>query len=256
MSIGHLEIAKFLTMVGVFALSPLADAAIGSLSEHRASTTPRLKESVLFATPIEAARQGLADVHRLEPSSKKSAEENAKNDEYTKALGFASAQEASRATLGVPLQIQMSRLLSLKQFTEKSDPQSFIIDTGSMIYPLLVEGKVKSSLTVTKDRKTMSWRTTEWGSPKLIGLIERARGKSPQSSLVVLISPQNPLGLRFIGERAAGELLLTPIADIPKLKLTAGEQRPARSIFLSLVPVANKYTEAQLEGLKGQPPKP
>ena len=106
MSISHLEIAKFLTMVGVFALSPLADAAIGSLSEHRASTTPSLKETslarqdVLFATPIEAARKGLAYVRRLEPTSNKSPKETAENDEYAKALGFASAQEASRATLG------------------------------------------------------------------------------------------------------------------------------------------------------------
>jgi len=249
-------------MVGVFALSPLADAAIGSLSEHRASTTPSLKETslarqdVLFATPIEAARKGLAYVRRLEPTSNKSPKETAENDEYAKALGFASAQEASRATLGVPLQIQMSKLLSLKQFTRKSDAQSFIIDTGSTIYPLLVEGKVKSSLTVTKDRKTKRWHTTEWGSPKLIGLIERARGMRPQSSLVVLISPQNPLGLRFIGERQTGKLLLTPIANIPRISLEAGEQRPAREIFLRLVPVANEYKDDQLEGLKDHSPKP
>jgi hypothetical protein len=74
--------------------------------------------------------------------------------------------------------------------------------------------------------------------------------------MVLLISPQNPLGLRFLGERKEGQLLLTPIADIPGLRLTAGQQISVREIFSRLVPTANEYNGAQLEGLKSKPTKP
>ena len=83
----------------------------------------------------------------------------------------------------------------------------------------------------------------------LIRLVEQIRSSRPQTSLILLISPANPMGLRFLGERKEGEFLLTPIGDIPKLKLQAGEQRSAREIFLSLKSVANEYKGAQLEGL-------
>lgn len=263
MPIGRFAVAKDLLLIAGLTVSPLACADMHLPREHHSSTNPRLNETVLFqldtfsSSQDEAARKGLADVRRLgSNSTNKSEKVKAEDDEYAKALGFSSALEAGRATLGRPFPIYMSRLLWLKNFSSGRDLIDFMINTRSLIYPLLVDGNPKSSLTVTEDRKSHRWLTTEWGSPKLIDLLERARGMRPQSSLVVLISPQNPLGLRFIGERKEGELLLTPIADIPKLGLTAGQQRPARDIFLSLVPVANQYTDSQLGGLKGKPAKP
>jgi hypothetical protein len=240
MSNGLLTIGTFVALITALTLSPPAGA----------QTDPG---DISFPTHKEAASNGLGDVRRLEPNPTKSKKALAEDDEYAKALGFASAQEAGRATLGVPLPILMSRLYWLKQYTPGGDPQSFIKDTGSRIYPLRVSGKVKSSLTATKSRKTNRWRTTRWGSPKLIGLLERRRG--PQSNMVLFISPQNPLGLRFLGENQ-GLLLLTPIEDIPRLGLTAGQQLSVNELFLRLLPVANEYNGAQLEGLKGQPPQP
>lgn len=263
MSIGRFAVAKVLLLIAGLTVSPLAFAGIHLQLEHHSSSTPRLNETVLVqldtfsSSPDEAAGKGLGDVRRLEPKpTNKSEKMKAEDDEYAKALGFTSAQEAGRATLGLPFTVFMSRLSSLKHFSSGSDFEDFIVNTRSLIYPLLVDGKPMSSLTVTMNRNSHRWRTIEWGSPKLIKLLERARGMQPQSSLVVLISPQNPLGLRFIGERKAGELLLTPIADIPRLGLRAGISRPASEIFRSLVPVANKYKDAQMEGLKGQSPKP
>jgi hypothetical protein len=262
MPIGRFAVAKVLLLVAGLAISPLVFACTPLQPEHHSSSTPRLNKTVLgeldifSSSPDEVARKGLEDVRRLEPKPTKSEKVKTEDDEYAKALGFTSAQEAGRATLGLPFTVFMSRLSSLKHFSFGSDLEGFMVNTHNLIYPLLVDGKPKSSLTVTMDRKSHRWRTTEWGSPKLTELLEGARGMQPRSSLVVLISPQNPLGLRFIGERKAGELLLTPIADIPKLGLTAKQQRPAREIFLSLVPMANKYTDAQLEGLKGRLPTP
>lgn len=263
MPIGRFAAAKVLLLIAGLTVSPLAVAGMHLQLEYHSSSTSRLNETVLvqldtfFSSPDEAAGKGLADMRRLEPKpTNKSEKVKAEDDEYAKALGFTSAQEAGRATLGLPFAVFMSRLSSLKHFSSGSDFEDFMVNTRSLIYPLLVDGKPKSSLTVTMNRNSHRWRTTEWGSPKLIKLLEQARSMQPQSSLVVLISPQNPLGLRFIGDRAGGELLLTPIADIPRLGLTAGQQRPAREIFLSLVPVANKYKDAQMEGLKGHLPKP
>ena len=262
MPIGRFAVAKVLLLIAGLTVSPLAGADMHLPRDHHSSSTPRLNETVLvqldtFSSSLdEAASKGLADVRRLGSALGNSEKTKAEDNEYAKALGFTSAQEVGRATLGRPFQIYMSSLYRIKQFSSGSDLAGFMINTRSLIYPLLVDGKPKSSLTVIMDRNSHRWRTTEWGSPKLIDLLERARGMRPQSSLVVLISPQNPLGLRFIGERKEGELLLTPIADIPKLGLTAGQQRPARDIFLSLVPVANEYTDAQLEGLKGKLPTP
>lgn len=248
MPIGRFAVAKVLLLLAGLTVSPLAGADMHLQLEHYSSSTPRLNQTVLVqldtfsSSPDEAARKGLADVRKDE------------NNEYAKALGFSSAKESGRATLGLPFKIYMSSLYKIKkQFSTGSDVEGSMINTRSLIYPLLVDGKPKSSLTVTMDRNSHRWRTTKWGSPKLIVLLERARGMRPQSNLVVLISPQNPLGLRFIGDRTMGELMLTPIADIPRLGLTAGQPRLARDIFLSLFQVANKYTDAQLGG---QPPKP
>lgn len=203
---------------------------------------------ISFPTKEAAAMNGLEDVHSLRAATAQDA------DLYAKALGFTSAEEAHRAQLGIPLPIHIARLAWLKIFSSQSEPQNFIVATDSLIYPLLIDGKVKSSLTVTKDRETNRWRTTEWGSPKLITLLERLR--RPQSSILLLISPQNPLGLRFLGETVAGELLLVPITNIPKLKLEAGQQQSARQIFVKLRHVANQYKGSQLDGLKDQTIKP
>jgi len=194
----------------------------------------------------EAAKVGLRDVLQLAPSVSKSAQTKLEDDIYARALGFASAQEAGRAQLGRPFSIYMLNLRSLKDYAEKSraeDLPDFSESFRQMIYPLLVDDKVKSSLTVAEDHKTKQWETTSWGSPKLIQLMEESR--QPKSNIAFFISPQNPYGLRFIGENRDGKLFLSPMADIPKLNLKAGQQMSAHNLFILLKPLAKEYSESK-----------
>lgn len=189
------------------------------------------------SSPDEAAELGLRNVHQLRPGSSADAA-------YARALGFASVEEAGRAELGSPLSIHMINLFLLKDYTEKDRPDGlmdFTKDLRQLIYPLQIDGSVKSSLTVAEDRKTKRWQTIAWGSPKLILLLEKR--KRPESNMVLLISPQNPLGLRFIGEQKEGELLLAPIADIPRLNLKTGQQISAHKLFMLLKQESNKYLQ-------------
>jgi len=189
------------------------------------------------SSPDEAAELGLRNVHQLRPGS-------SADDAYARALGFASVQEAGRAQLGSPLSIHMINLFLWKDYTETDRPEDltdFNKGLRQFIYPLQIDGSVKSSLTVAEDRKTKRWQTIAWGSPKLILLLEKNR--RPESNMVLLISPQNPLGLRFIGEKKEGELLLAPIADIPRLNLKTGQQISAHKLFILLKQEANKYPQ-------------
>lgn len=259
MPIGHFIAEATILLLAGLPVPPLAGSEMHLQNEYHSSSPLRWNDAVLVrldsysSTQDEAARVGLEEVRELRPSAMKSASANAASEEYAKALGFSSAEEAGRADLGNPFYLYLTSLFLIKRIGV-SDPSSLLISSHAMIYPLLVDQNVKSSLTVTKDPKSQQWRTTEWGSPQLIRRLEKQRSKNPELNFVVLISPQNPLGLRFVSAEPSNVLI--PIADIPSLNLKEGIPSSAIQIFSALRTIANKYTDSQLEGLKPQTPQP
>jgi hypothetical protein len=229
----YITVSASVALLQGLVLCPLSEAQMNLVTE---------RPDRLFAFDSEAAAKGLEDVKRLRPDSSKSQQKIDEDDAYAKALGFDSAQQAGSAQLGGSLYIYMSRLEWFKN--APIDFRELLRGTSSYIYTLKFNGEAKSSITVAKDRQTERWHPVEWGSRKLIRLLERQRIRHPGISFVVLVSPQNPWGLRFVGEERAGQFFLTPLADINEIGLREGLEVPAAILT------------DKLRGLADQQPKP
>ncbi|HYL05146.1 MAG TPA: hypothetical protein VE075_03850, partial [Thermoanaerobaculia bacterium] len=156
------------------------------------------------------------------------------------AMGFRSADEAARATLQEPLRIFLVRLDPLRKFHAGQDPQELLTGGDRVLFPLAVDGEVRSSVEV--DGSGGHWRTAGFGRPALVRALAAARdkiGASPGSpAFAVHVAALN---LYFVGKRDGGQLLLAAVIADPRLKLALGETRPAQEVFAELVPLAQKY---------------
>jgi hypothetical protein len=204
--------------------------ALGCVTNSRESEASRL-----FLNPPEAAQAELDILRNLghTPADSDSIQAGI-------LLGFGSVDEMAAAQLGSPFRICSAPLELLEQYQTGNDPNELLVDSGRMLFPILVNGRARSSLTVEKSEgKIKSWRVTQRGSPRFMRLI--------QNAFPTLISPihtQDPMsstflvwimGLRFLGDRKNGQLFLTPIEEIDRpLKLKVGEQQAAPAFFDTL----------------------
>lgn len=208
-------------------------AAIGTclLASSCAAVDNDKSVSRVYSRPEQAAQAALDEFRKLSPAK------NDADDEFAKDLGFASAKEAASAQLGSPLRIWQVPVGRLKDFQSNTDPNRILEDSHSVIFPLLVNGEVRSSLTVSEDKR--GWRVAAKGSPKTIRKIQRQ--KPSESNFLVMVIP---LRSQFIGDRKAGEIMLTPIEEAPHMSdLKVGRERPAQQVFADLAPFAKKFYE-------------
>jgi len=206
----------------------------------------------VFLTPEQAAQSALDELHKLGLTKDPS------DEEFAKDLGFVSSEEVAGARLGSPLRIWNVPLDGLREFQPSSEPSTLLVDTHSIIFPILVKGEARSSFTVTGDGK--SWRITEKGSPKLARKIQRQHPSS--SNFLVLITP---LRLQFLGDRKDGQLMLASIDETPHFKeILLGRERSAHEVFPEISPLAkNVYEQDQRirqimnrEGARMESPRP
>ena len=152
-------------------------------------------------------------------------------------LGFASLDEIASARLGSPFRICSAPLELLKKYQKGNDPSDFLVDTRHLIFPILVSGRARSSVTVeeTEDDKRKNWKVIHRGSPRFMRLMQNA---FPDQ--IVPIQPQNYrrstfivsiIGLRFLGDRKDGELVFSATEKIDALELKPGDQLSARAFF-------------------------
>lgn len=169
-----------------------------------------------------AAQHGLATLRQLV---------NAGN--YA-SLGFDSLDEVRQATLGEPLQVYRVQLDALRAFTDKTDPETLLVDIRRNLYPVKVGDRVATSIFVTGSRE--GWRASELGNAAVARLISRYRHGA--SDFVVHVPA---LKSWFVADRVEGKLMLTPVMDDPRTKLRAGETVPADVVFLQLKQASEGY---------------
>ena len=177
----------------------------------------------------QAASQGKKSFARL-----------GKNDKLAQELGFLSATEAadSKTALRLPFPIVRLRVDLLRNFPPDADPTTIVLFGGEFIYPVTVDDQVRSSLTVTRIRSGSqtdpTWRTTEWGAPGLIRLLDKARKTTGvSSSSFALAIPE--LSRYFLGNMVGGKFWIIPLHSEPKLGLEEGVPVPAEVVFGKLV---------------------
>ena len=160
-------------------------------------------------------------------------------------LGFESISEVADATLGAPLPVISVQLDQLSHFQPNDNPTSLIIDPHTIIYPLYIKSAVRSSLTVSDPTKTNAWLRMGRGSPILIRTIEELRGQLGQRGDTFFLVMNRGIGLRFLARKSGETITLTSLDTFTfgALVLKAREERPAKDVVLSLVPVAKKLSE-------------
>jgi len=164
-------------------------------------------------------------------------------DEDSAEMGFRSPDEVAHAKRGAALEIFNIDLDRLKSYAPGADPASLLATTARWIYPVTVNGQVRSSVSVVKVAE--GFRPSGFGDAETIKAVSRYRtGADPARDIVVRIPA---LSLYFLGKRSGSGLLLTPLNADPALdvpgqpRLTPGVAVPAQVVLQRLVPLAQAY---------------
>jgi hypothetical protein len=165
--------------------------------------------------------------------------------EQYKDLGFDSADEAARATLGEPLSVFMVTLEDLRRYEPGQPASNLLKPLEKVIYPVAVNDRVKSSIVVEKTDE--GWKPTTLGSPNLIKLLTDTRRKisadNPVTADAQFVVQVPALNAYFIGYDANSKLMLASVIDDPELKLAAGRVMAAEEVFASLAPAAKAHDD-------------
>jgi hypothetical protein len=173
-------------------------------------------------TQATAAQEGLVTFQKLV---------DAKN--YAQ-LGFSSPEAAARATLGEPMQIFLIRLDKLQNFTGDTNPDTLLTDARRTLYPVELDKRVATSLTVTQ--RDDGWRATDFGNRSIARAVTRYR--SDPGDFIVHAAA---LKLYFVGRRTEGRLMLIPVMHDERLGFRAGESIPAERVLATLQQAAQGY---------------
>lgn len=153
-----------------------------------------------------------------------------------RSMGFDSADEVSRAQLGAPLAVSNIGLDQLKQYQPGTDPGSLLTQSSETVYPVLVDGNVKSSLTLVK--KDGGFAPSAFGNADIAKRLGRYRQSAGAEAFIVRVPALN---FYFVGQRTPKGLVLTPIVSDPRLRLAEGQPVPADQVLAQLVEVAKAY---------------
>jgi len=167
---------------------------------------------------------------------KQSFEQLTINDKNARELGFDSKTDAadSNTQLGVPLALVLVNFEMLKNYDPSMPPQALLTFAKRFIYPIVVSGKTKSSVTVLEltspGKSTQEWKPITWGEPGLIRLLDYMRelAGSPSTSFALWI-PQ--LSRYFLGDIRDGKFTIVPLYDELTLGFSASEPKPATEVF-------------------------
>ena len=159
------------------------------------------------------------------------------NDQNYRTMGFDSVDEVKQAQLGQPFAVSTIGLEQLKSYRTGANANSLLANSAETIYPVLVRGQVKSSVTIVQ--KQDGYQPSSFGNAEIIKSLARYRqGEFAASEFVVRVLALN---MYFLGRHVEDRLFLTPITDDPRLKLHPGESVPAELVLEQLVPLANAY---------------
>ena len=150
------------------------------------------------------------------------------------ALGFTSPEDVRRARLGEPMPIFLIRLDALQRFTEDTNPDTLLMDARRALYPVEVDQRIATSLTVTQHDD--GWRATDFGNSAVARAVTRFR--SDPGDFIVHVPA---LKAYFVGRRTEGRLTLTPVMEDPRFGLPAGEALPAERVLAALKEASQGY---------------
>jgi len=159
------------------------------------------------------------------------------NDQNYRSLGFDSVDEVKQAQLGQPLTVMNIPLDALKGYQAGTDPQSLLVKSSETVYPVTVNGQVKSSVTIV--RNEAGYAPSSFGNAPIVKALSQYRQSPNADSDFVVRVPA--LNVYFLGRTVEGKTMIVPIAEDPRFKLRPGEAVPLEAALPELVAAANAY---------------
>jgi hypothetical protein len=202
---------------------------------------------ILITTPVLAAVPTTQEIRALPGQTQVAARNSLQtlrqlvDAENVRELGFESPQQAQKANLGQPLLDYMIRLDELTKY-DGGDPAKYLHATGQAVYPVLVDGKPRSSITLL--RKDNAWTPLSFGEAQLSDARGRAlqaiKGAAPGAAdggFQVRIPAMNAV---FVAHTVNGTVMLTPVNSLPEFGLEANRTEPAKDVLARLQPLAHQ----------------
>ena len=216
-------------VLGAAACSSESPSVQASNEAPRTAATPNAK--LVFAHPDNAAAKA-----SLETLAKVVGQGD------PEARGFHSVDEARSAIPAAGLPMYMVGLDGLKAYGAGQDPHALLIDQEAVMFPITVGGDVRSAV-VLKKRAGDVWEAASFGHKNIAKAahtsrtgVFTARSISDTTSFFVVGIPT--LGARFLGHDENGQLMLTPLNDVPGTSLHAGQTQNANAVLAVLHPLA------------------
>lgn len=152
-------------------------------------------------------------------------------------LGFDSVTDVHTATLGKPLVAFHIGLHDLRGYQPGTDPSRLLRGGRRIVYPVLVRGGARASVTLTED--SAGWKGVSYGGPVSAGLVEKALSDAAHSvhqrSGPYFLIRVLALNVNFLGYYDNNRRLdLIPLLDDPRHRWRAGLPSEADSVFAQL----------------------
>jgi hypothetical protein len=159
------------------------------------------------------------------------------NEQNFRELGFDSVDQVKQAQPGQPFNVFKIGLEQLKGYKAEADPNGLLAQSPKTLYPVVVNGQVKSSFTV--NHRESGYQASSFGNAAIIKSLSQYRQSGVVGNDFVVRVPA--FNMYYLGRRIENRLLLVPIIDDPRLKLKPGEAVPAQTVIEQLVPLAKEY---------------
>jgi hypothetical protein len=205
-----------------------------------------------FDDPKQAALRALSNLGQL----------LAVGQNYS-AMGFDSPEQVSQATLGDPISVYNVGIDQLRDYTGSSDPDSLLVDTHRLSYPVIAAGHGRTLITV--EMKNGKWQFVSFGDQSVARNLVRVRndkasapGGSPATKffmvrvkalfLTFLADRVEGTGLRLVPLNASEELKLSPafrdnhafLTENPNFNAEKEGSKKAQDVFAGLADAAKK----------------
>ena len=177
-------------------------------------------------------------------------------------MGFESLEEVDNIELAEFIPVATLSLNKLKTFKkgdlpaslvdnyEPGDGRDALVDkVDEVIYPVLVDGEVRSSLVVTRGRD--GWQVTSYGDDAFVKAMREvedtiiADKELTYSDFSVAEVPA--MYVAFTAYREDETLMLTPIYDSQEYDFKAGKTEPGEDLLVKLSDFAQDYDGSILE---------
>ncbi len=200
----------------------------------RLDSKPQQKTVWDATTIINTAKSALNET--IQPLFKAKAEPRTRGLTYAQELGFDTGIKGA-AVRETPFAILEVGLNDLRNFAPSKDARIRLRFTNQLLFPVEVNGQVKSSLTIRaipdlsdktgQHQNEGGWQLTRWGQPKLIQRLVKEEAHVASEARILLKIPA--LNRIFLGSDDNGVLRLIPL--VSDHIFTAGKSYSEHDIF-------------------------